>query len=109
DFDAAYRQGYFYRIIGTNAVHHEELLRKEWYIQADVTGLFAQIISLIHHDRSLSSLLDNRDLVAKLIKRQMEKGKARQGSLGFAAKPETEKEAPIPPEEVIPYGAADKP
>jgi ribose-phosphate pyrophosphokinase len=109
DFDAAYRQGYFYRIIGTNAVHQDELLRKEWYIQADVTGLFAQIISLIHHDRSLSSLLDNRDLVAKLIKKQMEKGKAKQGSLGFAAKLEPEQEAPVPPEEVIPYGAADKP
>jgi len=109
DFDAAYRQGYFYRIIGTNAVHQDELLHKEWYIQADVTGLFAQIISLIHHDRSLSSLLDNRDLVAKLIKKQMEKGKAKQGNLGFAAKPGAEQEIPIPPEEVIPYGAADKP
>ncbi|HOI22491.1 MAG: ribose-phosphate diphosphokinase [Spirochaetales bacterium] len=109
DFDAAYRQGYFYRIIGTNAVYQDELLRREWYIQADVTGLFAQIISLIHHDRSLSSLLDNRDLVAKLIKKQMEKGKAKQGNLGFAAKPGAEQEIPIPPEEVIPYGAADKP
>lgn len=109
DFDAAYRQGYFYRIIGTNAVYQDELLRREWYIQADVTGLFAQIISLIHHDRSLSSLLDNRDLVAKLIKKQMEKGKAKQGNLGFAAKSGAEQEIPIPPEEVIPYGAADKP
>lgn len=109
DFDAAYRQGYFYRIIGTNAVYQDELLRREWYIQADVTGLFAQIISLIHHDQSLSSLLDNRDLVAKLIKKQMEKGKAKQGNLGFAAKSGAEQEIPIPPEEVIPYGAADKP
>jgi len=108
DFDAAYRQGYFYRIIGTNAVFHDELLRKEWYIQADVTGLFAQIISLIHHDRSLSSLLDNRDVVAKLIKKQMEKGGPRQGSLGFVPAGENEAKAPIPPEEVIPYGAVDK-
>ncbi len=73
DFDAAYKQGLFYRIIGTNAVRNTELSDREWFIQADVTGLFAQIISLIHHDRSLSSMLDNRDVVAKLIKKQMDK------------------------------------
>jgi ribose-phosphate pyrophosphokinase len=108
DFDAAYKQGYFYRIIGTNAVHHKELLQKEWYIQADVTGLFAQIISLVHHDRSLSSLLDNRDVVARLIRKQMEKGAVKQGSLGLTA-PGMPGAAPTElPEEVIPYGAADK-
>jgi len=69
DFENAYRQGLFYRIIGTNAVYHKELLQKEWYIQADVTGLFAQIISLVHHNRSVSSMLDNRELVAKRIKK----------------------------------------
>lgn len=73
DFDAAYRQGLFHRIIGTNAVFHRELLQKEWYVQSDVSGLFAQIISLLHHNRSLSSMLDNRDLVAKRIKRQLER------------------------------------
>lgn len=73
DFDAAFKQGYFYRIIGTNAVHQRELLSKEWYIQADCTGLFAQIISLVHHSRSLSSMLDNRELVAKRIKKQMDR------------------------------------
>lgn len=104
DFDEAYRQGYFYRIIGTNAIFHKELLQKEWYIQADVTGLFAQIISLVHHDRSLSSLLDNRDVVARLIRKQMDKGGARQGSLGFA--PPNISGAPPSPlsDEAIPYG-----
>jgi ribose-phosphate pyrophosphokinase len=73
EFESAYKQGLFYRIIGTNAVHHKELLQKEWYIQADVTGLFAQIISLVHHNRSVSSMLDNRELVAKRIKKQLER------------------------------------
>jgi len=108
DFDAAYRQGYFYRIIGTNAVHHKELLQKEWYIQADVTGLFAQIISLVHHDRSLSSLLDNRDVVARLIRKQMEKGALKQGTLGLTTPELSGEETAIPHDEVIPYGAADK-
>lgn len=77
DFDAAYKQGLFYRIIGTNAVHHKELLQREWYVPTDVTGLFAQIISLVHHNRSLSSMLDNRDLVTKRIKKQQERIAAR--------------------------------
>jgi ribose-phosphate pyrophosphokinase len=109
DFDAGYKQGLFYRIIGTNAVYHKELLQKEWYIQADVTGLFAQIISLVHHDKSLSSLLDNRDVVARLIKKQMERGGPKQGRLDLPLPEDTRaKDANSPMEEPIPYGAAEK-
>jgi ribose-phosphate pyrophosphokinase len=107
DFDLAYRQGLFYRIIGTNAIHHRELLQKEWYIQADVTGLFAQIISLVHHDRSLSSLLDNRDVVARLIRKQMDRGAGKQGKLELSPAP-AEQTPLVSPDETIPYGAADK-
>lgn len=106
DFDAAYKQGLFYRIIGTNAIYHKELLQREWYIQADVTGLFAQIISLVHHDRSLSSLLDNRDVVARLIKKQMDKGAGRQSPQHPASPPLSADSSPI--DEAIPYGPADK-
>lgn len=85
DFDAAYRQGLFHRIIGTNAVYHNELLQKEWYVQADVTGLFAQTISLVHHDRSLSSTLDNRDLVTKMIKKHMDRLESQEAAAAAAA------------------------
>jgi len=81
DFDKAYRDGLFYRIIGTNAVHHTSLLKKEWYIEADVTTLFAQIISLLHHNRSLSPMLDNREIIAKKIKKAMAAQAAHQPSL----------------------------
>ncbi len=67
-FDEAYKKGHFYRIIGTNAVYHEELLKKEWYIKTNVSGLFAQVISRIHHNQSLSDLLDNRNIIEKLVK-----------------------------------------
>ena len=67
-FDEAYEKGYFYRIIGTNAVYHEELLQKEWYINTSVCGLFAQVISRLHHNQSLSDLLDNRNVIDKLIR-----------------------------------------
>ena len=67
-FDEAYKQGLFYRIIGTNAVYHEDLLKREWYISTNVSGLFANVITRLHHNQSLSDLLDNRSIIDKLIK-----------------------------------------
>ena len=112
EFEVAYRQGLFFRIIGTNAVHHKELLQKEWYIQADVTGLFAQIISLVHHNRSVSSMLDNRELVAKRIKKQIER-MAKDGSTGAAShgpaathqRATAKSEHDDPDDEPLPHGA----
>jgi ribose-phosphate pyrophosphokinase len=66
-FDCAYREGLFYRIIGTNAIYHEELLKREWYISVNITKLFARIISRLHQGLSLSSLLDNRAIIEKLL------------------------------------------
>ncbi len=67
-FDEAYKQGLFYRIIGTNAVYHKELLSREWYISTNVSGLFANVITRLHHEQSLGELLDNRSIIDKLIK-----------------------------------------
>lgn len=68
NFDSAYKEGVFWRIIGTNAVYQGKgLLEKEWFVQADVTELFARVISRLHHGRSISPLLDNRKFIQKLI------------------------------------------
>ncbi len=69
-FDEAYKQGLFYRIIGTNAVYHEKLREKEWYINTNVSGLFANVITRVHHNQSLSDLLDNRNIIEKLVKQE---------------------------------------
>ena len=66
-FDAAYAEGLFYRIIGTNAVYHEEILKREWYISVDISDLFAHVISRLHQNLSISSLLDNREIINKLL------------------------------------------
>ncbi len=70
-FDQAYRDNLFYRVIGTNAVYHSEktLMRKEWYLSADVSNLFAKSIYRLHYNRSLSSLLDNRDMINELLRK----------------------------------------
>jgi ribose-phosphate pyrophosphokinase len=69
-FDEAYKQGFFYRVIGTNAVYHDDLKNCEWYISTNVSGLFANVIARIHHYQSLSKLLDNRTIIEKLLKNE---------------------------------------
>jgi ribose-phosphate pyrophosphokinase len=81
DFDRAYKEGLFYRIIGTNAIHHTNLTAKEWYIEADITKLFAQIISQLHHNRSLSSMLDNRIIIAEKLAKVIGTRETRQPEL----------------------------
>ena len=66
-FDNAYKEGLFYRIIGTNAIYQEELLTREWYISVNISGLFAKTISRLHQNLSLSSLLDNREIISRLL------------------------------------------
>ncbi|MDR2795616.1 MAG: ribose-phosphate diphosphokinase [Spirochaetaceae bacterium] len=66
-FDEAHKSGLFYRIIGTNAVYHEELLKRDWYVSVNVSKLFAQIISRLHQGLSISSILDNRDIIVKSL------------------------------------------
>ena len=65
--DEAYQQGFFYRIIGTNAVYQKEVLKREWYINVNISRLFAQAISRLHQNHSISSLLDNREIINRLL------------------------------------------
>lgn len=67
-FDEAYGKGYFHRIIGTNAVYHnKKILNKEWYVSANISNLFARVIYRNHHERSLSSLLDDSEMIQRLL------------------------------------------
>jgi len=73
-FDDAYREGLFYKIIGTNAVSQGELLKREWYTSVNITKLFARTIFRLHRGLSVSSLLDNRDVIVKLFQNPPDKG-----------------------------------
>ena len=68
DFEKAYREGLFYRIIGTNAVRHIDLKKREWYIEADVSAFFAEVIIRIYNNESISNLLDNRHMIKGITK-----------------------------------------
>ncbi|MCL2374296.1 MAG: ribose-phosphate diphosphokinase [Treponema sp.] len=73
-FDDAFAQGLFYKIIGTNAVYQQDLLKREWYTSVNITRLFAQTIFRLNKGLSVSSLLDSRNIIAKLFKEPAAKG-----------------------------------
>ncbi len=62
-------------------MHHEELLTKEWFVQADVSTLSRRLISLAHHNHSLSPMLDNRGLIVKMLKKAQTACPPPQGTL----------------------------
>jgi len=67
-FDKAYEDGLFECIIGTNAVYQDDsVLSRPWYRCASISSLFATIISRIHHGKSVSRFLDNRDIIQRLL------------------------------------------
>jgi len=66
-FDEAYKEGLFYRIIGTNAVYQEEVKKREWFVNVNITRLFAHVISRLHQNQSVSSLLDNAAIINRLV------------------------------------------
>jgi len=66
-FDEAYKEGLFYRIIGTNAVLQEDVIKREWYVNVNITRLFAHVISRLHQNQSVSSLLDNAAIINRLV------------------------------------------
>jgi ribose-phosphate pyrophosphokinase len=57
-FDEAYKREEFKYVIGTNAVYQTELWTREWFIRADISQLFAEVISRLHTGKSLSALLE---------------------------------------------------
>ncbi len=68
DFDDAYKKGYFDKIIGTNAVYHDDTLYgKEWYVNAHISDLFARVISRLHQQRTLTPLIDNSKIIQMLL------------------------------------------
>lgn len=70
-FDEAYAEGYFDYIVGTNAVTlPDEILNKEWFFSASVSNLFARAISRVHHNRSVSPLLDNSKMIQRMLKKR---------------------------------------
>ncbi len=68
-FDEVYAEGGFDYLIGTNGVTlSQDILNRDWFHSANVSNLFARAISRLHHNRSMSPLLDNSKLIQRMLK-----------------------------------------
>ncbi|MCG8454244.1 MAG: ribose-phosphate diphosphokinase [Spirochaetales bacterium] len=70
-FDEAHAAGWFDYVVGTNAVRlNKEIIDRPWYLEANVSNLFARAISRVHHNRSVSPLLDNSKMIQRMLNKK---------------------------------------
>jgi len=78
-FDKAYEQGAVTAVLTTNLVYRSpELLKRDWFKEVDMSKYMSFIIDTLHHDSSMSDLLNHVDRIDKLLEkvkqRQIEEG-----------------------------------
>lgn len=67
-FDEAYEQGLIYRVMTTNLVYQtDELLQREYYINADMSKYIALLIDALNHDASISEFLSPTERIQKIL------------------------------------------
>ncbi len=73
-FDMYYNLGYLNYVVTTNLNYRDpELLKKPWYIEADMSDFIATIINTMNHDTGMSAVLDPTYKIQKLITEYNEK------------------------------------
>lgn len=69
-FDKAYEEGLIYRVLTTNLVYQpEDLLKKEYYINVDMSKYIALLIDTLNHDASISELLSPTERIQNVLKK----------------------------------------
>ena len=69
-FDAAYEEGIFDKVLTTNLTYQtDDLLGKPYHISCDMTKYIAYIIDILNHDASLGSILDPLDRIRSMVDR----------------------------------------
>mgnify|MGYP000333732678 CR=1 FL=1 len=69
-FDKAYEEGLFDRVFTTNLIYQpEELLKREWYVNCDMSKYIALIIDTLNHDGSLSSILSPNERIQHVLQK----------------------------------------
>ena len=67
-FDKAYACGNINRVLTTNLIYQpEELLKREWYVNCDMSKYVAYLIDTLNHDTSISDLLDPNDKIQAAV------------------------------------------
>ena len=69
-FDMAYEDGLIHKVITTNLVYQTpELLKRPYYISADMSKYVALIIDKLNHDASISELLSPTDRIKQILEK----------------------------------------
>jgi len=72
EFDKAYAEGLFDQVFTTNLIYRtDELLKREWFTEVDLSKYISYIMDNLNHDLSLSRLLNPADRIQNLL---VEKG-----------------------------------
>ena len=72
-FDDFNSQGYFDYVITTNLNYHSpELLKRSWYIEADMSKFTAAIINTLNHDVPIGNSLSPTEKIQTLLKKHKE-------------------------------------
>ena len=75
-FDKAYQKGLIDKVLTTNLIYQTpELLKREWYINCDMSKYVAYIIDTLNHDSSISDLLNPNERIQNVV------GRYRRGEL----------------------------
>lgn len=74
-FDEYYEKGYIDSVVTTNLNYRpQELLEKEWYVEADMSKYIAAIINALNHDASIGNVISPTEKIQKLIRRYSDGG-----------------------------------
>ena len=67
-FDKAYENHVIDRVLTTNLIYQTpELLKREWYINCDLSKYIAYIIDTLNHDSSISDLLNPIERIQQIV------------------------------------------
>ncbi len=73
-FDEAYEKGLIYRVMTTNLVYQDpEVLKREYYIDVDMSKYIALLIDTLNHDSSISEYLDPTDRIERVLEKYGQK------------------------------------
>ena len=74
-FDEYYEKGYIDSVVTTNLNYRpQELLEKEWYVEADMSKYIAAIINSLNHDASIGNVISPTEKIQKRIRRYSDGG-----------------------------------
>ncbi len=67
-FDQAFKDGIIDGVLGTNLTYRsDELKKREWFCEVDVSKYIAYFIAALNHDVSVSALIDSHQKIKKLL------------------------------------------